>query len=112
MATAEAQTKWRRKNHIMKRQLNVMARKLVHEYLEEIAETYDLEGKGEAVTFACFVTKSLMQQAEFNEEAARLLDVFDQSYQRDRDIYTSSRVHTHSNGPFGLERITQDKERA
>jgi len=91
MATAQAQTKWRRKNHVLKRQLNVMARKLVHEYLEEIAEIYDLEGKGEAVTFSSFVTKALMQQAEFNEEAARLLEIFGESYRRDRDIYTSSR---------------------
>jgi len=91
MATAEAQTKWRRKNHILKRQLNVMARKLVHEYLEEIADRHDLEGKGEAVTFSCFVTKSLMQQADFNEEAARLLEIFEEGYHRDRDLYTSSR---------------------
>ena len=91
MATADAQTKWRHKNHMMKRQLNVMARKLIHGYLEEIAEDYRLDGKGEAVTFSSFVTKSLIQQAEFNEDAARLLEIFENTYHRDRDIYTSSR---------------------
>ena len=89
MATSAAQAKWRRKNHLVKRQLNVMQRKLVHDYLAEVAATFDLRGKGEAVTFSAFVAKSLMQAAEHNAEAARLLDVFAEGYHRDRDIYSA-----------------------
>lgn len=92
MANKESQTRWRRKNRFVKRQLNVMARKLVHDYLDEIGEAYQLKGKGEAVTFSCYITKALIQQAEFNEEAARLLEVFHQNFQRDREIFSSSRV--------------------
>lgn len=89
MATAKAQKKWRDKHRFVKKQLNVMARKLVHEYLDDIASTFGLRGKGEAVTFACFVTQSLMQRADFNAEAARVLDTFAETYTRDRDIYTA-----------------------
>ncbi|MCW8862637.1 MAG: hypothetical protein OQJ87_04790 [Rhodospirillales bacterium] len=91
MATAEAQKKWRRKKRPVKRQLNVVARALIHDYLDEITESYALKGKGEAVTFSCFIVKSLMQQSEFNQEAARLLSVFSENFQRDRELYTSSR---------------------
>lgn len=89
MATAQAQKKWRNKHRFVKKQLNVMARKLVHEYLEDISGTFGLRGKGEAVTFACFVTRALMQRADFNTEAARILDVFVHTYRQDRDVYTA-----------------------
>ena len=92
MADRESQMKWRRKNHFVKRQLNVMARKLVHDYLAEIGAAYHLKGKGEAVTFSCYVTKALIQQGEFNEEAARLLRVFYENFKRDRELFSSSRV--------------------
>lgn len=88
MAQTEAQQKWRRKNKFVKRQLNVMARKLIHEYLEEIAGEHDLRGKGEAVAFACFVTKSIHQQAEYNEDARRILDIFTENFHRDRELYS------------------------
>ena len=87
MATAQAQRKWRDKHWFVKRQLNVMARRLVHEYLDEISASFVLKGKAEAVTFACFVTKALMQRADFNADAARMLDQFIEAYKRDRDIY-------------------------
>ena len=87
MATGEAQQKWRRKNRFVKRQLNIMARKQIHEYLEELSEEQGLRGKGEAVTYAVYVTKALMQQADFNNEAARLVDLFATAYERDREIY-------------------------
>lgn len=89
MATAQAQQKWRDKNRFVKKQLNVMARKLVHEYLDDVAATFGLRGKGEAVAFTCFVTRALMQRADFNTEAARILDTFADSYDRDRDIYSA-----------------------
>lgn len=89
MATAQAQRKWRDKNRFVKMQLNVMARKLVHEYLEDVASTFGLRGKGEAVAFTCFVTRALMQRADFNAEAARILDTFAESYDRDREVYSA-----------------------
>ncbi|MDP6573578.1 MAG: hypothetical protein QGI63_06330 [Rhodospirillales bacterium] len=87
MATAEAQKKWRDKHRFVKRQLNVMTGKRVHQYLGEIAGQFDLRGKGEAVTFAAFVTKALAQHAEFDRHAARMLEDFADIYHRDRDIY-------------------------
>ncbi len=52
MATSQAQNKWRFKNKFVKSQLNIMARKNIHAYLEEIAESHGLRGKAEAVTLA------------------------------------------------------------
>ncbi len=89
MATAQAQQKWRDKNRFVKKQLNVMARKLVHEYLDDVASTFGLRGKGEAVAFTCFITQALMQRADFNAEAARVLDTFAETYNRDRDVYSA-----------------------
>ena len=89
MATLKSQRKWRDKHRFVKTQLNVMARKLTHEYLEQIAARFDLKGKGEAVAFACFVTKAMMQRAEFDPDAAELLDVFRSTYHADRDIYSA-----------------------
>ena len=52
MANSASQRKWRDKNRLVKSQLNIMARKQTHDALEEMAETFGLRGKGEAVTFA------------------------------------------------------------
>jgi hypothetical protein len=65
-----------------------MARRLVHDDLDEIAKRYELRGKGEAVGFASFVTKGLMQYAEHNGEARRLLELFADAFARDRDLYS------------------------
>ena len=89
MATATTQNKWRRKNRLVKSQLNVMARKLTHEELDDFAGAFGLRGKGEAVTFAAFVTKALIQRADFDARAARMLDDFTDAYHRDRDIYSA-----------------------
>ena len=89
MTTTASQKKWRDKNRFVKTQLNVMARRLVHGYLQEIADRYGLRGKGEAVTFAAFVTKALIQRAEFDPETAALLDVFADTYRADRDVYSA-----------------------
>ena len=88
MATASAQNRWRSKNRLVKSQLNVMARRLVHDDLVEIAGRYRLRGKGEAVGFSSFITKVLMQYADHNTVARRLLELFRDAYQRDRDIYS------------------------
>jgi len=87
MATAKAQQKWRSKNRFVKTQLNVMARRLVHDDLDEIAAHFELRGKAEAVGFSSFVTKGLMQYAEHSHEARRLIDLFSEAFERDRDLY-------------------------
>lgn len=87
MATQTAQQRWRRKNRLVKSQLNVMVRRLVHDDLSEIAETKALRGKAEAVSFCSFVTKGLAQYANHDREAARLLRLFELAYMRDREIY-------------------------
>lgn len=87
MATNAAQRRWRAKNRFTKTQLNVMARRLVHDDLDEIAATMRLRGKGEAVSFATFVTKGLIQYAGHSEDAQKLLTIFVKSWFRDRDLY-------------------------
>jgi hypothetical protein len=87
MATRLAQRRWREKNRLVKTQLNVMVRRLVHRDLEEIARAVELRGKGEAVSFATFIAKGLRQYAEHDAEAKRLLGLFSKAYARDRDLY-------------------------
>ena len=87
MATRESQARWRSKHALIKKQLNVMAKRIIHEDLQEIADSFELKGKGEAVTFCCFVTKALCQQAQYNPEAKRILELLDSAYKREREIY-------------------------
>lgn len=87
MATTKAQRRWRDKNRFVKTQLNVMARRLVHDDLNEVAEVHGLRGKAEAVAFSSFVTKGIIQYAAHNDEARRLLDLFAEAWERDRDLY-------------------------
>ncbi len=87
MATAAAQRRWRDKHQFTKRQLNVMVRDLVHKDIDEIAARFGLRGKGEAIGFCSFVAKGLVQYADHDPEARRLLDAFERAYGRDRDLY-------------------------
>jgi hypothetical protein len=87
MATRIAQRKWRQKNRLVKSQLNVMVRRLVHRDLEELASAAALRGKGEAVSFASFVAKGLQQYSAHDSEAKRLFGLFRNAYARDRDLY-------------------------
>lgn len=87
MATTKSQNKWRRKNCLVKSQLNVMAKKQIHDELETFASMFHLKGKGEAVTFASFVTRALLHRADFSGEAAKILNDITEAYHRDRDIY-------------------------
>jgi len=87
MATKEAQSRWRNKHALVKKQLNVMAKHLIHEDLEDLAKHANLTGKAEAVTFATFIAKALYQQADYNPEAQRILALLEETYKRDRDIY-------------------------
>lgn len=87
MATNTAQNRWRSKNRFVKTQLNVMARRLVHDDLDEVARVFQLRGKAEAVAFSSFVAKGLIQYAAHNDESRRLLEVFVAAWRRDRDLY-------------------------
>ncbi len=87
MATREAQHKWRLTHRYVKRQLNVMARENTHRLLDNFAERFDLRGKGEAVTFAAFVTEALLQRSDFSSDAKKLLEDVADAYRRDRDLY-------------------------
>ncbi len=89
MATASSQKKWRSKNRLVKSQLNVMARKHTHEDLDDFAAAFQLRGKGEAVTFTTFLTRALIQRADFDAGAARMLDDFTEAYHRDREIHSA-----------------------
>ncbi|MBK8175604.1 MAG: hypothetical protein IPK66_10185 [Rhodospirillales bacterium] len=89
MTSPQTQARWRRKYRFVKTQLNVMARRQTHDALEQFARTATLRGKGEAVAFACFVTRALMQRAEYNADAAQMLDDFIQGYHRDRDLHSA-----------------------
>lgn len=86
MATVKAQKRWRRKVHYVKRQLNVMSPVSVHIDLEELASTHNLRGKGEAVAFAAYLAKGLVQYSEHSASARKLLGGFVRSYQRDRTM--------------------------
>ena len=88
MASADLQRRWRNKHKFSKQQLNVMARRLVHEDLDEIAAEFELRGKGEAVAFSSFLAKGLTQYAERDPGARQLLRIFADAYRRDRDLYT------------------------
>ncbi|MGB0671679.1 MAG: hypothetical protein ACPGNT_09290 [Rhodospirillales bacterium] len=89
MATTQTMRKWRDKNRYVKKQLNVMARLHVHHELDAFAGSFNLRGKGEAVTFACFVLSALIQRADYSAEAARLLDDLTAAYHRDRDDHSA-----------------------
>ena len=87
MATTSAQSKWRDKNRFSKRQLNVMARKLIHDELVEMAEQEGLRGKAEAVTYAVLMAETMIRLAADDPDAKRVLDAFREAYGRDRDMY-------------------------
>jgi hypothetical protein len=89
MATAKSQKKWRDKHRLVKTQLNVMARESVHESLDKLAQSFNLRGKGEAVSFAAFIVNALSQRADYSTEAARILDDFVNSFHHNRDIYSN-----------------------
>lgn len=89
MSDREAQARWRRKHRLVKSQLNVMARKQTHDALDALADRFALRGKGEAVTFACYLARALVQRAEHSPEAAQILFDAAASYHRDRDLHSA-----------------------
>ena len=89
MSNTNSQNKWRAKNKLVKRQLNVMAKTQVHDHLARLAEEFRLRGKGEAVSFASFVTRALQQRADYSREAAQMLEDLAEAYHRDRDVHSN-----------------------
>ena len=87
MATAKHQRQWRNNNKSTKSQLNIMARRVTHDDLNYLANHMKLRGKGEAVAFACYVTKCLIQFAEQDMYARQLVGTINDSYGRNRDLY-------------------------
>ena len=82
MATAKNQKRWRDRHRGEKRQLNVMAANDVHESLDMLVRTYNLNGKGDAVAFACFLGDRLMERADYSPDTARLLAELAEEYHR------------------------------
>ena len=87
MATPQAQSKWRDKNRFVKTQLNVMARRVTHDGLAEVAATFDLKGKAEAVAFCAYVVRALKQKSEHDAPTYLHLDAMRAGFKRDRDIF-------------------------
>ena len=88
MATAQAQRKWRNKHRFVKSQLNVMARKITHDGLQEISDTFGLHGKAEAVAFCAFVVRAMKQKGERDAATYLYLDALKAGFKRDRDIFS------------------------
>jgi hypothetical protein len=89
VAAPDVQGRWRQKHRFIKSQLNIMARRQTHESLARLALDFDLRGKGEAVAFACFVTRALIQRADYDPDAARMLEDVVAGYRRDRDWHAA-----------------------
>lgn len=87
MTDTVSQARWRQKYRLVKSQLNVMARKQTHDTLDDLAERFQLRGKGEAVAFACFLARAILQRAEYNDDVAQLLADAADGYHRDRDLH-------------------------
>lgn len=87
MADSEQQQRWRRKVHLVKRQLNVMARSQTHDALDRLAAAFELSGKAEAVAFASFVARALMQRAEYDPTSARVLADIVEGYRQQRRFH-------------------------
>jgi len=86
MATTQAQQKWREKHRDEKSQLNVMARKITHDGLKEISETYGLHGKAEAVAFCAYIVREMAHKGEQDAATFLYLDALKAGFKRNRDI--------------------------
>ena|GEM_PF-808865 len=84
----KAQSKWRDKNRFVKSQLNVMARTITHEGLLEIASTFNLKGKAEAVAFCAYVVRAMKQKSDRDAATYLYLDALKAGFKRDRDVFS------------------------
>lgn len=87
MATLDAQRKWRQKNRLVKSQLNIVARRKVHESLDEIAAAHDPRGKAGPVTFSVYAMTALRRRGSSHKEAGRLHRLLTGVHHRDRDMF-------------------------
>lgn len=88
MADPTAQNKWRDKYRFIKTQLNVMARKITHDGLDDVAKAYKLKGKAEAVAFCCYITRAQMQNGWKDPKSKMLMDSLAAGFKAQRDIYS------------------------
>lgn len=88
MATTAAQRKWRDKHRFVKTQLNVMARKITHDGLGDIAEKFGLRGKAEAVAFCVYVVRALLQKSERDATTYLYIESLKAGFKRDRDVFS------------------------
>ncbi|MBL4693008.1 MAG: hypothetical protein JKY92_06730 [Magnetovibrio sp.] len=84
----KAQGKWRDKNRFVKSQLNVMARTITHEGLKDVAATYELRGKAEAVAFCAYVVRAMKQKGQRDATTYLYLEALKAGFKRDRDIFS------------------------
>lgn len=89
MATRHSQRRWRGKNRLVKSQLNVMARKEVHDGLADIARRFTLHGKGEAVAFCYVLTRALIERGEDDVAIERMIDDLAAGYRANRDVHAA-----------------------
>ena len=54
-----------------------------------LADDFRLRGKGEAVSFATFITRALMQRADYSDDVAQMLEDLAEAFHRDRDIHSN-----------------------
>ena len=90
MATARLQQRWRSRQRTIKTQLNVMARREIHDGLAEIAARFDLNGKGEAVAFCCVLTRALLERSVRDAEIRRMIADLAEGYHKSREIHAPS----------------------
>lgn len=89
METTRSQRRWRGKNRLVKSQLNVMARKEIHDALADIASRFGLQGKGEAVAFCCVLTRALIERAGDDAAMGRMIDDLAAGYRANRDVHAA-----------------------
>lgn len=90
MATARLQQRWRSRQRTIKTQLNVMARREIHDGLAEIAARFDLNGKSEAVAFCCVLVRALMERSADDAEVRQMIADLAEGYHKSRELHAAS----------------------
>jgi hypothetical protein len=89
MATARLQRRWRDRQRSIKTQLNVMARREIHDGLAEIATRFEPGGKGEAVAFCCVLTRALLERAAGDDDIRQMIADLADGYHKSREIHAA-----------------------
>lgn len=87
MATARLQQRWRSRQRTIKTQLNVMARREIHDALAEVAARFALSGKAEAVAFCCVLTQALVARAATDAGIREMIADLARGYHKSREIH-------------------------